>query len=118
MDKFRRERIMDQVLENRIFAEAKRKYHVDLKKMQEEMMELGVIDTELTMDQIERILRNPFIRYAYVFKDIDFSEQDHEAYKESFVSGQKWLINVRNSWNWCFWLVCVLPDARARIKDK
>jgi len=80
---------MDQVLENRIFTEAKRKYRVDLKKMQEEMIQLGIIDAELTMDQIERILKNPFIRYAYIFKDIDFSEQDHEAYKESFASGQE-----------------------------
>jgi len=88
LQKRHRDNIMDQVLDNKIFTDAKRKYHVDLKKMQEEMMQLGVINEELTMDQIERILKNPFIRYAYIFKDIEFSEHDHETYKESFASGQ------------------------------
>ncbi len=71
--------------EDRI-ADIKRKYHVDLKKVQDEMLALGVIDSELTADQIEQIVKNPFIRFARVFYDIDFEEKEHESFKAAFSS--------------------------------
>jgi hypothetical protein len=64
--------------------DVKEKYHVDLRKMQDEMLAIGVIDSELNAEQIEYIVKNPFIRFARVFEDTDFDEDEHESFKAAF----------------------------------
>lgn len=56
----------------------------NIEALQKEMLELGVIDKPLTIEQIKDILNNPFVKYSYIFMSENLSDDEHEEFKEQF----------------------------------
>ncbi len=70
--------------QSQVESNKKRFYHVDILKIQNQMLDLGIIDKPLEIGQIEIILKNPFVKYSNLIISETMTEKEHEEFKEQF----------------------------------